>query len=51
MSLNPNDIVTIQFPFSDFSSAKRRPVVLISPFDRFGDFTCLAITILDAERR
>jgi mRNA interferase MazF len=42
--LNRSDIVQIPFPFSDLSRQKRRPVLLLSAPDIFGDFLAAAIT-------
>lgn len=44
MMLNRSDIVQIPFPFSDLSRQKRRPVLLLSQPDAFGDFLAVAIT-------
>ncbi|MFA6971309.1 MAG: type II toxin-antitoxin system PemK/MazF family toxin [Gallionella sp.] len=44
MMLNRSDIVQIPFPFSDLSRQKRRPVLLLSAPDIFGDFLAAAIT-------
>ena len=44
MNLRPGEIVTILFPFSKLDKLKQRPVIIISPIDKFGDFICLAIT-------
>ena len=42
--LKPSDIVQIPFPFSDLTHQKRRPVMLLSSPDAFGDFLAVAIT-------
>lgn len=42
--LNRSDIVQIPFPFSDLTHQKRRPVLLLSAPDAFGDFLAAAIT-------
>lgn len=39
MMLSPSDIVQIPFPYSDLSHQKRRPVLLLTAPDAFGDFT------------
>lgn len=44
MMLNRSDIVQIPFPFSDLTRQKRRPVLLLSEPDAFGDFLAAAIT-------
>ena len=41
--------VPIPFPFSDLSSAKRHPVLVLTPPDRHGDFVCLAVTSVPTE--
>ena len=42
--LKSSDIVHIPFPFSDLTRQKRRPVLLLTPPDAFGDFLAAAIT-------
>ena len=37
-------IVLVPFPYTDLSSFKQRPVLLIKNEDAYGDFVCLAIT-------
>ncbi len=38
------DLVLIPFPFSDLSASKKRPVLLVSRPDGYGDFVALAVT-------
>lgn len=38
------DIVLLPFPFSDLSSQKKRPALVLTPPDAVGDFIALAIT-------
>ena len=38
------DLVLIPFPFSDLSAAKKRPVLLLTRPDAYGDFIALAVT-------
>ena len=40
----PSDIVLLPFPFSDLSSTKRRPVLVISAPDERGDFLAAQLT-------
>jgi len=42
--LKHSDIVQIPFPFSDLTHQKRRPVMLLTSPDAFGDFLAVAIT-------
>jgi mRNA interferase MazF len=42
--LKRSDIVQIPFPFSDLTHQKRRPVMLLTSPDAFGDFLAVAIT-------
>ncbi|MDD5297309.1 MAG: type II toxin-antitoxin system PemK/MazF family toxin [Rhodocyclaceae bacterium] len=42
--LNRSDVVQVPFPFSDLSRQKRRPVLLLTPPDGFGDFLAVAVT-------
>lgn len=44
MTLEAGVIALIPFPFSDLSSFKRRPVLVLRGPDNAGDFICLAIT-------
>jgi mRNA interferase MazF len=38
------DLVLIPFPFSDMSAAKKRPVLILTRPDTYGDFIALAVT-------
>ncbi len=38
------DLVLIPFPFSDLSAAKKRPVLVVTRPDAYGDFIALAVT-------
>lgn len=42
--LKSSDIVQIPFPFSDLAKQKRRPVLLLTAPDAFGDFLAAAVT-------
>ena len=44
MSYKKGDIVLINFPFTDLSKAKRRPVLIIKDENRLNDFVCFQIT-------
>jgi mRNA interferase MazF len=44
MTIKPFELFTINFPFSDLSGAKQRPVLALSLPDSNGDFVCLAVT-------
>jgi mRNA interferase MazF len=44
MTLGPFELITINFPFSDLSKSKQRPVVVLTAPDKNGDFVCLAVT-------
>ena len=44
MTLSPFELITINFPFSDLSKSKQRPVVVLTAPDQNGDFICLAVT-------
>ena len=40
------DLVLIPFPFSDLSAAKKRPVLLLTSPDAYGDFIARSTTAL-----
>lgn len=42
--LQPSDVVLLPFPFTDLTSSKKRPVLIVSPVNVQGDFVCLQIT-------
>lgn len=44
MNVEPASIVGIPFPYTDLSTHKRRPVLILTNSDKRGDFTGLAIT-------
>lgn len=44
MLFERGDIVLLPFPFADLSHSKKRPVVVLSTPDAYGDFIGLAMT-------
>lgn len=38
------DLALVPFPFTDLSSAKRRPVLVLADPDGYGDFLAVAVT-------
>ena len=38
------DLALVPFPFTDLSSAKRRPVLVLADPDGYGDFVAVAVT-------
>lgn len=44
MSYKKGDIVLINFPFTDLSKAKKRPVLIIKDENNFNDIVCFQIT-------
>jgi mRNA interferase MazF len=46
-SCDSGDVVLVHYPFTDLSTLKRRPAVILSPtdyIDRFGDVTLMPLT-------
>jgi mRNA interferase MazF len=44
MTCRPGDLVGLPFPYSDESTQKRRPVLVVTSSDSHGDFMGLAVT-------
>jgi mRNA interferase MazF len=44
MTLNTSEIVLIPYPYTDLSTTKRRPVLVLLPPDLHGDFLAAPIT-------
>lgn len=44
MKCKPGDLVGIPFPYSDMTTKKRRPVLVVTAPDHRGDFMGLAVT-------
>ena len=42
--LNAGSLVVLPFPFSDLRATKRRPVLLLTAPDGYGDFLAMAVT-------
>lgn len=40
----PGEVLLIPFPYTDLTSSKRRPVLVLREADAFGDFLAAAIT-------
>ena len=49
MTCKPGDLVGIPFPYSDLTTKKRRPVLVVTAPDRHGDFMGLAVTSVPTE--
>ena len=44
MTLDAGTLAVIPFPFSDLTTIKRRPVLLLTTPDAYGDFIAMAVT-------
>src|SRR5438067_195713 len=47
---NPGDVVLVRFPFTDLTSSKKRPALVLSPpqfSTQYGDIVVLALTSQD----
>ena len=44
MTLDPGTLTVIPFPYSDLTTIKRRPVLLLTAPDAYGDFIAMAVT-------
>ena len=44
MTCKRGDLIGIPFPYSDLTTKKRRPVLVLTSPDRHSDFICLAVT-------
>lgn len=49
MICNPGMLVLIPFPYADFSTNKKRPVLVLTSPDRHGDFVGMAVTSVPTE--
>ena len=47
MTCKPGDLVGIPFPYSNLTTKKRRPVLVVTSPDRHGDFMGLAVTSVE----
>ncbi len=50
MNAEPGDIVSIPFPYTDLSTRKRRPVLVLTIPDNRGDFISLPVTSVLTEK-
>jgi mRNA interferase MazF len=44
MTCSRGDIVLVPFPFADLPATKKRPVMVLTELDTYGDFLAVAIT-------
>lgn len=47
MTCSPGDLALIPFPYADLNSTKKRPVLVLTSPDRYGDFIALAVTSVE----
>ena len=48
--LDAGSLVVLPFPFSDLRATKRRPVLLLTAPDGYGDFLAMAVTSQAGDR-
>ena len=51
ISVNPSDVVLVRFPFTDLSSTKRRPAVVLSPAGYSGLYKDVVIMALTSKEQ
>jgi mRNA interferase MazF len=44
INYNPGDVVLVPFPFSDISSTKKRPALVLAVAERWGELVCTMLT-------
>jgi len=50
MNVKPGDIVSIPFPYTELSTRKRRPMLVLTTPDNRGDFISLPVTSVQTQK-